>query len=137
MLQLVFERVWLDEGCIVAVRPKRVFAPYFQQRTRKSAARARCKERERTGLKPAISGMTAGVLAVQRDTPDGTTAASAQAVHVCVTPADSSCKRFASIRLPRRCHRVPPKCTVAAENWPGAGVSADYGGIRVHNRGGS
>src|SRR6266487_3559101 len=45
------------------------------------------------------------------------------------------CKRSASIGHRPRCHRVPPKCTVAAENWPGAGVSAEYGGTRVHNRG--
>jgi hypothetical protein len=37
----------------------------------------------------------------------------------------------------RRCHRVPPNRTVAAENWLGAGVSAEYGACRVHNRGGS
>jgi len=49
----------------------------------------------------------------------------------------STCKRSASIGLPPRCHRVPPKCTVAAENWPGAGVSAEHGGMRVHNRSGS
>ncbi len=49
----------------------------------------------------------------------------------------SSYKRSASIGLPQRCRRVPPKCTVAAENWPGAGVSAEQGGMRVHNRGGS
>ncbi len=46
-------------------------------------------------------------------------------------------KRSASIGLPLRCHRVPPKCMVAAENWLGAGVSAEHGGMRVHNRGGS
>ena len=26
-----------------------------------------------------------------------------------------ACKRSASIGVPQRCHRVPPKCTVAAE----------------------
>ena len=49
----------------------------------------------------------------------------------------SSCKRSASIALPRRCHRVPPKCTAAAENWLRSCISAEYGGTRVHNRGGS
>jgi len=49
----------------------------------------------------------------------------------------SSCKRSASTGLPQRCHRVPPKCTAAAENWLGAGVSAEYSGTGVHNRGGS
>jgi hypothetical protein len=38
-------------------------------------------------------------------------------------------KRSASIGLPQRCHRVPPKCTVAAENWLGAG---GFGGTRRH-----
>jgi site-specific DNA recombinase len=52
MLQLVFERVWLDEGRIVAVRPKHAFAPFFQKHTHKSAAKARCKERERRGFDP-------------------------------------------------------------------------------------
>jgi hypothetical protein len=47
------------------------------------------------------------------------------------------CKRSASIGLPPRCHHVPPQCTVAAENWLGAGVSAEHGGMRVHDRGGS
>jgi site-specific DNA recombinase len=52
MLQLVFERVWLDDGHIVAVRPKHAFAPFFQKRARKSAAKARCKERERRDSNP-------------------------------------------------------------------------------------
>src|SRR5436190_16072949 len=30
--------------------------------------------------------------------------------------ATPSCKHPASIGLPQRCHRVPPKCTAAAEN---------------------
>src|SRR6266511_1199665 len=29
---------------------------------------------------------------------------------------DSMLQAFASIGLPQRCHRVPPECTVAAEN---------------------
>jgi hypothetical protein len=29
MLQLVFEQGWLDDGHIVAFRPKRAFAPFF------------------------------------------------------------------------------------------------------------
>jgi hypothetical protein len=52
MLQLVFERVWLDEGRVVAVRPKHAFAPFFQKRARKRAAKARCKERERRDSNP-------------------------------------------------------------------------------------
>ena len=47
MLQLVFERVWLDDGHIVAVRPKHAFAPFFQER-----AKTRCKERERRDSNP-------------------------------------------------------------------------------------
>ena len=47
MLQLVFERVWLDDGHIVAVRPKHAFAPFFQERVK-----TRCKERERRDSNP-------------------------------------------------------------------------------------
>jgi hypothetical protein len=49
----------------------------------------------------------------------------------------SRCKHSASIRLPQRRYRVPPKRTAAAENWLEACISAEYGGTRVHNRGGS
>jgi hypothetical protein len=49
LLQLVFERVWLDHGRVVAVRPKSAFAPFFQRRESKTAAKAMCKERERRG----------------------------------------------------------------------------------------
>jgi hypothetical protein len=49
----------------------------------------------------------------------------------------SGCKRSASIALPRRCHRIPPKCAAAAENWLRSCISAERGGTRVHNRGGS
>src|SRR6266545_1038260 len=52
LLQLVFERVWLDDGRVVAVRPKHAFAPSFQERRHKSAAKARCKERERREPSP-------------------------------------------------------------------------------------
>jgi hypothetical protein len=52
MLQLVFERVWLDEGRVVAVRPKNAFAPFFKKPARKGAAKARCKERERRDSNP-------------------------------------------------------------------------------------
>src|SRR5436190_13489557 len=48
-----------------------------------------------------------------------------------VLGATPSCKRSASIGLPRRGQRVPPKCTAAAENWLGACISAEYGGTRV------
>jgi hypothetical protein len=30
-----------------------------------------------------------------------------------------SCKRSASIELPQRCHRVPPRCRVTTESWLG------------------
>jgi hypothetical protein len=50
MLQLVFERVWLDDGHIVAVRPKHAFAPFFQKR-----AKTRCKERERRASSPGFT----------------------------------------------------------------------------------
>jgi hypothetical protein len=49
----------------------------------------------------------------------------------------SRCKRSASIRLPRGCHRIPPKCTARAGNWLGICVQVEYGGTRVPNRGGS
>jgi DNA-binding MarR family transcriptional regulator len=53
MLQLVFERVRLDEGRVVAVRPKHAFAPFFQKRARKSAAKkARCQKRGQRGSNP-------------------------------------------------------------------------------------
>jgi len=38
MLQLLFERVWLNDGRVVAVRPKHAFAPFFR-----SARVNRCK----------------------------------------------------------------------------------------------
>jgi hypothetical protein len=47
------------------------------------------------------------------------------------------CKHSASIALPQRCHRVPPKCTAMAQIWVAACISAEYGGTRIHNRGGS
>src|SRR5947207_15863050 len=40
----------------------------------------------------------------------------------------SWCKRSASIALPRRCHRIPPKCAAAAENWLRSCISAERGG---------
>jgi hypothetical protein len=43
------------------------------------------------------------------------------------------CKHRASTAF----HPVPPKCTAAAQNWLGPCISAEYGGTRVHNRGGS
>ena len=43
------------------------------------------------------------------------------------------CKHQAS----PRCHRVLPKCTAVAENRLGVCISAECGGTRVHNRGGS
>ena len=47
-------------------------------------------------------------------------------------PLESACgcKHSASIELPPRCHRVSPKRTVAAENWLGACISAEYGGTQ-------
>ncbi len=44
LLQLVFERVWLDGGRVVAVRPKPAFAPFLQKRHH-SRCNAMCKER--------------------------------------------------------------------------------------------
>jgi hypothetical protein len=52
LLQLVFERVWLDNGRVVAVRPKHAFAPFFQRRQLKLLQKARCKERERRDSNP-------------------------------------------------------------------------------------
>lgn len=49
LLQLVFERVWLDGGTVVAVRPKPAFAPFFQRRQSKTAAKAVRTGRERRG----------------------------------------------------------------------------------------
>jgi site-specific DNA recombinase len=52
LLQLLFERVWLDSGRVVAVRPKPAFAPFFQHHQQKTAAKAVCKERERRDSNP-------------------------------------------------------------------------------------
>jgi site-specific DNA recombinase len=52
LLQLVFERIWLDQGRVVAVRPKPAFAPFFKTREHKTAAKAMCKERERRDSNP-------------------------------------------------------------------------------------
>jgi site-specific DNA recombinase len=52
LLRLLFERVWLDAGRVVAVRPRQAFAPFFHGCTRESAAKARCKERERRDSNP-------------------------------------------------------------------------------------
>jgi hypothetical protein len=49
MLQLGFERVWLDEDRVVAVRPKHAVVPSFFQSAR---PKARCKRRERRGSIP-------------------------------------------------------------------------------------
>jgi hypothetical protein len=59
--------------------------------------------------------------------------------HVQVPALESplDCKRSASIWLPQRCHRVPPKCTSMAQIWVATCISVEYGGTRVHNRGGS
>ena len=45
----------------------------------------------------------------------------------------SSCKRSASTGLPQRCHRVPPKCTAAAET----GSESALGGKRRNTYTGS
>jgi len=55
-LQLVFERVWLDEGRVVVVRPKQAFALVFQRRQR-NRRRSDVKERERRDSNP-TSGVT-------------------------------------------------------------------------------
>ena len=52
LLHLVFERVWLDAGHVVAVTPKDAFAPYFQKPKEKTAAKAMCKRRERRDSNP-------------------------------------------------------------------------------------
>jgi hypothetical protein len=44
---------------------------------------------------------------------------------------------FCNIGLPRRCHRVPPKCKAATESRLGEGVSVEHRGMRRHDRGGS
>jgi hypothetical protein len=40
LLHLIFERVWLDERRIVAVRPKVAFAPFFLGRRHETAGKA-------------------------------------------------------------------------------------------------
>jgi hypothetical protein len=52
LLRLIFERVWLDDGRIVAVRPKEAFAPFFLGRQHKTAGKAVFKERERRDSNP-------------------------------------------------------------------------------------
>jgi hypothetical protein len=52
LLGLIFERVWLDDGRVVAVQPKAAFAPYFQQAPAKTAGKAVCKQRERRDSNP-------------------------------------------------------------------------------------
>jgi hypothetical protein len=50
---LIFERVWLDDGRIVAVRPKETFAPFFsaaRQNRRKSGVSKR--ERRDSNSRP-------------------------------------------------------------------------------------
>jgi hypothetical protein len=44
LLRLIFERVWLDDGRIVAVRPKEAFAPFFLGRRDKTAGKAVLKD---------------------------------------------------------------------------------------------
>jgi Recombinase/Recombinase zinc beta ribbon domain len=52
LLSLIFERVWLDEQKVVAVRPKPSFVPYFQNPPLESAANGVRKERERRDSNP-------------------------------------------------------------------------------------
>jgi hypothetical protein len=52
LLALIFERVWLDEQKVVAVRPKPSFVPYFQNPPLETAAKGVCKERERRDSNP-------------------------------------------------------------------------------------
>jgi hypothetical protein len=49
LLQLIFERVWLDDGRIIAVRPKEAFGPFFLGRQHKTAGKTVFKGRERRG----------------------------------------------------------------------------------------
>jgi site-specific DNA recombinase len=52
LLQLIFERVWLDDGRIVAVRPKEAFAPFFLGPQYETAGKAVFKGRERRDSNP-------------------------------------------------------------------------------------
>jgi len=52
LLRLIFERVWLDDGRVVAVWPKEAFVPFFVGRKAKTAGKAVFKERERRGSIP-------------------------------------------------------------------------------------
>jgi len=52
LLRLIFERVWLDDGRIVAVRPKEAFAPFFLGRQHKTAGKEVFKGRERRDSSP-------------------------------------------------------------------------------------
>ncbi len=52
LVNLVFQRVWLDEQRVVAVQPKPSFAPYFQNPPVETAAKGVCKERERRDSNP-------------------------------------------------------------------------------------
>lgn len=66
LLSLIFERVWLDEQRVVAVRPKAPFVPFFtsqagrdggrdcDQTAREPAENRMCKERERRGSNPRL-----------------------------------------------------------------------------------
>jgi hypothetical protein len=56
LLQLLFDRVWLDDGRVVAVRPKHGFPPFFKTPTHTGRAQARCKERERRDSNPRPPG---------------------------------------------------------------------------------
>jgi hypothetical protein len=52
LLRLIFERVWLDNGRVVAVRPNEAFAPFFVGGQNKTAAKAVFKGRERRDSNP-------------------------------------------------------------------------------------
>jgi hypothetical protein len=54
LLRLIFESVWLDDGRIVAVRPKDAFAPFFLGHQNKTAGKAVFKGRERRGVDPCL-----------------------------------------------------------------------------------
>lgn len=57
LLSLIFERVWLNEQRVVAVRPKTPFVPFFEDQAEHATAREptenrMCKERERRDRHP-------------------------------------------------------------------------------------
>jgi hypothetical protein len=48
LLSLIFERVWLDEQRVVAVRPKTPFVPSFERPTATAPLRSTARRRARS-----------------------------------------------------------------------------------------